>query len=90
MKCNTKNSYSLKDRMNFMFPLVPDNIQTVSTLYNSKITSIAPEDFDNSTSLRIDILEETPDEIQEIVNTVKSGKKLSGNQYTNANLNRIV
>ncbi len=90
MKCNTKNSYSLKDRMNFMFPLVPDNIQTVSTLYNSKITSIAPEDFDNSTSLRIDILEETPDEIQEIINTVKSGKKLSGNQYTNANLNRIV
>lgn len=90
MKCNTNNTYCLKDRMNFMFPLVPDNIQTVSTLYNSKITSIAPEEFNSQTSLRIDILEETPAEIQEIINTVKSGKKLSGNQYTNANLNRIV
>jgi len=56
-KCSTENNYYLKDRMNFKFPLIPDKIQTVSTLYNSKITSISPNDFSNIRSLRIDILE---------------------------------
>ena len=89
-KCNTQNTYYLKDRMNFNFPLVPDNIQTVSTLYNSKITSISPTEFKNSCSLRIDILEETESEIQEIINTVKSGKRFEGTNFTNGNLNKIV
>lgn len=86
MNCKNGNKYYLKDRMNFKFPIIPDNIQTVSTLYNSKITSISPNDFDNSTSLRIDILEESIEEIQNIINTIKSGKRLEGQNYTNANL----
>lgn len=90
MKCNTDNNYYLKDRLNLKFPIEPDNIQTVSTLYNSKITSIAPNDFENITSLRIDILEENIFEIQQIVDTVNKGEKLKGNQYTNANLNREI
>ena len=90
MKCNTDNNYYLKDRLNLKFPIEPDNIQTVSTLYNSKITSIAPNDFENITSLRIDILEENISEIQQIIDTVNKGEKLKGNQYTNANLNREI
>ena len=90
MRCNTNNNYYLKDRLNLKFPIEPDNIQTVSTLYNSKITSIAPNDFENITSLRIDILEENISEIQQIVDTVNKGEKLKGNQYTNANLNREI
>lgn len=88
-KCTSKNKYYLKDRMNFKFPLVPDNIQTVSTLYNSKITSLSPTDFKNS-SFRIDILEENETEIQEIINTVKSGKRFEGQNFTNGNINKIV
>ena len=90
MKCNTNNNYYLKDRLNLKFPIEPDNIQTVSTLYNSKITSIAPNDFENITSLRIDILEENISEIQQIIDTVNKGEKLKGTQYTNANLNREI
>ena len=90
MKCNKNNNYYLKDRLNLKFPIEPDNIQTVSTLYNSKITSIAPNDFENITSLRIDILEENISEIQQIIDTVNKGEKLKGTQYTNANLNREI
>lgn len=89
-KCTSKNTYYLKDRMNFKFPLVPDNIQTVSTLYNSKTTSLSPTEFKNSSSFRIDILEENEIEIQEIINTVKSGKRFEGQNYTNGNTNKIV
>ena len=90
-KCSTENKYYLKDRMNFKFPLIPDKIQTVSTLYNSKITSISPNDFSNIRSLRIDILEEsTLSEIQNIINTVKSGNRFEGQNYTNGNLNKLV
>lgn len=90
-KCSTENKYYLKDRMNFKFPLVPDKIQTVSTLYNSKITSISPDEFSNINSLRIDILEEsTLSEIQNIINTVKAEKRFEGQNYTNGNLNKIV
>ena len=86
MNCKNGKKYYLKDRMNFTFPIIPDNIQTVSTLYNSKITSISPNDFDNPLSLRIDILEESIEEIQNIINTVKSGQRLEGQNYTNGNL----
>lgn len=89
MNCATENRYYLKDRMNLKFPLILDNTQTVSTLYNSKITSIAPSEFPNA-SIRLDILEETIPEIQEIIKVFKSGKKLNGNIYTNTNLNRNV
>lgn len=90
-KCSTESKYYLKDRMNFKFPLIPDKIQTVSTLYNSKITSISTKDFPNISSFRIDILEEsTIQEIQNIINTVKSGKRFEGQNYTNGNLNKIV
>ena len=90
MKCNTSNKYALKDRMNFEFPLITDNIQTVSTLYNSKISSLAPSDFNESCSFRIETLDESVSEIQNIIDTVKTGKRLEGQNYTNGNTNKIL
>lgn len=88
-KCNSKNSYLLKDRLNMTFQISPDNIQTVTTIYNSKITSISPSDF-NIDFTRIDILNENTDEINNIVLKVKNGERLEGKNYTNGNLNREI
>ena len=87
--CNSNNKYYLNDRMNVNFRIIPDNIDTVTTIYNCKITSIASDDF-NVSSLRIDILDESIDEINKIINTVKFRKKLEGKNYTNGNLQREI
>ena len=88
-KCNSTNKYYLKDRLGFLFRIIPDNIQTITTIYNSKITSIEydglPIDF-----ARIDILDESISEINDIIKTVLTGKKLEGNQYTNGNFNKEI
>ena len=83
------NKYYLKDRLGFLFRIIPDNIDTVTTIYNSKITSITTDEF-NVSSLRIDILDESIDEINKIINTVKLRKKLEGKNYTNGNLQREI
>ena len=88
-KCKTDNIYYLKDRLNMKFRVIPDNTQTLTTVYNSKITSISPKDF-NIDFARIDILDETIDDINNIIDTVKSGKRLEGKDYTNGNLNREI
>lgn len=83
-KCTNKSNFYLKDRMNFEFKLLPDNTSTITTIYNSKITSIKYEDIP-VTSVRIDILDESPEKIQEIINTIKSGNRFEGKTYTNGN-----
>ena len=88
-KCNIQNKYYLKDRMNFKFRVVPDNIQTITTIYNSKINSIDTHEI-NIDNLRIDILDENIEEINNIVNTVKEYKRFEGKDFTNGNLNRVV
>ena len=88
-RCTSDNIYYLKDRLNLNFRILPDNIQTVTTIYNSKITSISPKSF-NIDFARIDILDENITEINNIINIVKSGKKLEGSSYTNGNLNREI
>lgn len=88
-KCNSTNKYFLKDRMNFKFRIIPDNLQTITTIYNSKTNSIETHDI-NVDFLRIDILDETIEEINRIINIVKSRNKLEGKDYTNGNLNRII
>lgn len=71
------------------FPIMPDNIQTVTTLFNSKITSISPQDFSINFA-RIDILDEDILQINNIVQTVTARKRLEGKEYTNGNLNREI
>ena len=86
-ECNSKNKYCLKDRLNMKFPIIADNIQTVTTIYNCKITSISYEDL-KPDYIRIDILDESIDEINNIINTVKLKKRFEGKEYTNGNLNK--
>ena len=88
-KCNFNKKYYLKDRMNFLFRVLPDNIQTITTIYNSKINSIDTHDI-NIDNLRIDILDENIKEINKIIDTVAKRNKLEGKDYTNGNLNRLV
>lgn len=71
------------------FRILPDNIQTVTTIFNSKTTSISPADFKVDFA-RIDILDETIEEINPIIETVKSGKRLEGKEFTNGNLKREI
>ena len=81
--------FFLKDRLGFLFRVIPDNIDTVTTIYNSKITSIEYEDVPVN-SVRIDILDENISEINNIIKTVKSGQKLEGKDFTNADFNREI
>ncbi len=88
-RCQNDKTYYLRDRLNMKFEIMPDNIQTVTTLFNSKTTSISPHDF-NADFARIDILHETIPEIINIIDTVRAGKKFQGNDYTSGNLNREI
>ena len=88
-QCKENNKYYLKDRMNFTFRIIPDNIQTISTIYNSKITCVDTTEL-NVDNYRIDILDEDIEEINNIITTIKEHKRLEGNNYTNGNFNRIV
>lgn len=88
-KCNSNNKYFLKDRMKMNFRILFDNIQTISTIYNSKTTFLKSNEF-NSNFLRIDILDESIDEINDISNHILLGNRFNGNKYTNGNLNRNI
>ena len=76
--------------MNFLFRILPDNIQSITTIYNSKINSIDTNEINTVDNFRIDILDETINEINNIIDTVKQGKRLEGKEYTNGNLNRDI
>lgn len=84
-----KQSYYIKDRLGFLFKIIPDDIDTITTIYNSKTTSISPTEF-NLNYIRMDFLDESIDEIKNVINTVRSGNRLEGKDYTNGNINRIV
>ena len=89
MKCRSGNDYYLKDRIGFKFPVKPDNMQTVTTIYNSKITSLEYSDID-SEYIRISILEENIDEINNIIDKVKKDEIFTGNDYTYGNWRKFV
>ena len=80
--CQSGNKYYLQDRMNYKFRIIPDSLTTTTTIYNSKITSYDYSEF-NSNSVRIDFLDESLDEMQNVINTVKQGDRLEGNDFTN-------
>lgn len=86
-KCKTSSRLYLKDRMNMLFRIIPDNSQTITTIYNSKTTSIDYKNF-NIDFARIDILDESVEEINNIIETVKKGNRFEGKDYTNGNLKR--
>ena len=61
----------------------------ITTIYNSKITSIDSTDL-NVTSVRLDFLDESLSDINTIIKSTKQGTRLEGENYTNGNLNREV
>lgn len=87
--CNTNNKFYLEDRLGYKFRVVPDNMQTVTTIYNSKITSYSFEDI-NPISVRISILDENIFEINNIIDKVRCKESFSGKDFTNGNLNKLV
>ena len=89
LKCQTNNRYYLNDRLNMKFRIMPDNIQTVTTIFNSKTTSLSSKDF-NVDCFRIDILDEDIDTINNIVLKTIQGSRFEGKKYTNGNLNRDI
>ena len=89
MRCRTNNKYYLIDRLGFKFRILPDNVQTVTTIFNSKTTCITHIET-GIESVRIDLLDESIDEINEVAKASRIGTKLEGKQYTYGNLNREV
>ena len=87
--CSNNKKYYLKDRLGLKFRIIPDNLQTITTIYNSKTTSISYEDF-NVNSLRIDVLDESIETINKIISCVKSNTRFEGKDYTNGNLNKEI
>ena len=87
--CHSKHKYYLKDRLGLYFRVVPDNVQTINTIYNSKITSLDFSDLALN-SVRIDILDENILEMNDIIRTVKQKKRFDGKDYTNADFIRDV
>ena len=85
----TNNKYYIQDRMNMKFRILPDNIQTVTTVFNSKTISISPKEF-NTNAIRIDILDENIEEINTVIDTIKNNQKFEGNNYTNGNIKRKI
>ena len=61
--CLEDKKYFLSDRYNFKFRVVPDNIQTLTTIYNSRNLTISNV---NTDCIRFDILDETIEEINSI------------------------
>ena len=89
MPCLKNDKYFLRDRMNMEFRIISDNIDCQSQLFNSKICSIESNNL-NVDSIRLDIIDENAIEVQNIINTHKAGRKLSGEKYTNGHVNRPV
>jgi len=85
--CNDYANYYLKDRLGFNFKLQTEN--GITTMFNSKTTSIETNDI-NVSSIRLDFLDESLSEINTIIRTHKIGNKMEGENYTNGNLNKEV
>ena len=92
-KCNEKceklckNKNYLEDRLGFHFDVMSDN--AICTIYNCKKLAILYDEF-NVNVIRIDIFDETIEEINNIISTVQSRKRFEGKEYTNGNLNREI
>lgn len=87
--CKRDNKYYLKDRLGFNFRVIPDSMQTVSLICNSKTLSISTKDLPIN-FVRLDFIDESISEINKAVDKAYNREKLEGLQYTNGNLYREV
>lgn len=89
MNCHKNNTYYLKDRLGFEFRVIPDDLQTVSLIFNSKTLSIATHAI-SVNFVRLDMIDETVDEMNEAISKAYQRERLEGLQYTSGNLNKEV
>jgi len=78
--CESNKKFYIKDRMDFEFRILPDNFLNLTKIYNSKITAFDSSSF-KVQALRINILDEEPNEIREIISHVKQNTPFKGNKY---------
>ena len=83
------DNYKLKDRLGFEFPIISDNIDCTSNIYNSKIISIKHNNI-NCSSIRLDFMDESIEEMNHIILCHKQDNRLDGKDYTNGNLNKEI
>ena len=89
VNCKKACTYYIKDSLGYYFRIIPDSMQTVTLICNSKTLSISSKDL-KVPSVRIDMIDESIEEINEIVSKAYLREKLEGNKYTNGNLYREV
>ena len=70
-----KGTFDLKDRKNFIFPIVSDITNCHARIYNSKILNIEYRGI-NTDFVRIDVLNESQEEIKKIFSKIKNTKLL--------------
>lgn len=87
--CKKNCTYYLKDRLGFQFRIIPDNMQTVTLICNSKTLSISTKDLPIA-SVRLDMIDESIEQMNEAVSKAYNREKLEGMQYTNGNLYKEV
>lgn len=83
--CQNNKNYYLRDRLGYEFRIVPEPLYNSTTIYNSKITSITYDKL-KVNNIRIDILDENPNNIQKIIDKVKKGERFEGNNFTNGKM----
>lgn len=89
MKCKDNSKIFLKDRLNMKFRVLTDNSQTLSTIFNSKTTSV-DYSYVSPNYVRVSIIDEDISTINNIIKNVKSNISFSGEDYTKGNWNKIV
>lgn len=90
MLCRKENShFFLVDRLNMKFRIIPDNVQTINAIYNSRITSINYKNI-NPNYVRVSVIDETISEINKILEHVKNDIVFEGENYTKGNFNKFV
>jgi len=68
-----KGNYALKDRKNFIFPMESDPVNCHARIYHSKVLTRSAKEMAVDFA-RVDILQETEEEIQEIFSRINSEK----------------
>ena len=71
-KCMLNKEYYLKDRKDFSFRIIPDNTSCITTIYHNRPISFETTSFENVNTLRFDFLDETLEEIIDIIDKYKA------------------
>lgn len=89
-KCLSQTyDYYLKDRLGYEFRVIPNEMQTVSLIFNSKTLSVSTKDIPVN-YVRLDMLDETVDTINEAICKAYDRERFEDMQYTSENLYKEV